>query len=341
MRVIVYSAHRHDIRDLSAANAAQAHALEFVEARLGLETVKLAEGFDAVCAFVNDSLEAAVLDKLAKAGIRLVALRCAGYNQVDLIAADRLGICVLRVPAYSPHAVAEHAVGLVLTLNRHLHRAYNRTRENDFRLDGLEGFDLFGKTVGVIGAGRIGAVFARIMLGFGCRVLVHDALTVPAELLQLGAHQSPLAELLAQSDIVSLHCPLTPQTHHLIDASALSTMKPGVMLINTSRGGLLDTTAVIAALKDGRVGFLGLDVYEQEGDLFFEDLSSTIVADDVFQRLLTFPNVVVTGHQAFFTREALAAIATTTIANLDDFAAGHAAASPNRVDLGLVRRARR
>ncbi|EIT70964.1 MULTISPECIES: 2-hydroxyacid dehydrogenase [Hydrocarboniphaga] len=341
MRVIVYSAHRHDIRDLSAANSAQAHAFEFFEARLGVDTARLAEGFDAVCTFVNDSLDAVVLGKLAKAGIRLVALRCAGYNQVDLDAAQRLGLCVLRVPAYSPHAVAEHAVGLVLTLNRHLHRAYNRTRENDFRLDGLEGFDLFGKTVGVIGVGRIGAVFARIMLGFGCRVLVHDAFTVPADLLQLGARQSPLAELLAQSDIVSLHCPLTPQTHHLIDASALSTMKPGVMLINTSRGGLLDTTAVIAALKEGRVGFLGLDVYEQEGDLFFEDLSSTIVADDVFQRLLTFPNVVVTGHQAFFTREALAAIATTTIANLDDFAAGRATTSPNRVDLGLVRRATR
>ena len=336
MRLIVYSARRHDIRDLSAANAAQAHELEFVEARLGPETAKLAEGFEAVCAFVNDRLDAAVLDKLASAGIRLVVLRCAGYNQVDLNAADRLGMCVLRVPAYSPHAVAEHAVGLVLTLNRHLHRAYNRTRENDFRLDGLEGFDLFGKTVGVIGAGRIGAVFARIMLGFGCHVLVHDAVGAPPALLQLGAIENPLAELLAQSDIVSLHCPLTPQTKHLIDASALASMKPGVMLINTSRGGLLDTTAVIAALKNGHVGSLGLDVYEQEGDLFFEDLSSTIVADDVFQRLLTFPNVVVTGHQAFFTREALAAIAATTMANLDDFAAGRAAMSPNRVDLSLV-----
>ena len=341
MRVIVYSAHRYDIRDLSAANVERAHDFDFVEARLGVETAKLAEGFDAVCAFVNDSLDAVVLDKLATAGIRLVVLRCAGYNQVDLNAADRLGLCVLRVPAYSPHAVAEHAVGLVLTLNRHLHRAYNRTRENDFRLDGLEGFDLYGKTVGVIGAGRIGAVFARIMLGFGCRVLAHDAFEVPAGLLQLGVHESPLAGLLEQSDIVSLHCPLTPQTRHLIDASALSTMKPGVMLINTSRGGLLDTTAVIAALKSGRVGSLGLDVYEQEGDLFFEDLSSTIVADDVFQRLLTFPNVVVTGHQAFFTREALAAIAAATIANLDDFAAGRATTSPNRVDLGLVRPAAR
>lgn len=337
MRVIVYSARRHDIRDLSAANAARAHELKFVEARLDPETAKLAEGFDAVCAFVNDRLDAAVLDRLAGSGVRLVVLRCAGYNQVDLSAADRLGLCVLRVPAYSPHAVAEHAVGLVLTLNRHLHRAYNRTRENDFRLDGLEGFDLFGKTVGVIGAGRIGAVFARIMLGFGCRVLVHDAYGIPPALLQLGASQSPLAELLAQSDIVSLHCPLTPQTQHLIGSSALATMKRGVMLINTSRGGLLDTTAVIAALKSGRVGSLGLDVYEQEGDLFFEDLSSTIVADDVFQRLLTFPNVIITGHQAFFTREALAAIASTTIANIDDFAAGRAATSPNRVDLTLLR----
>lgn len=337
MRVLVYSARSYDRRDLSAANARHGHELEFVEARLAPETVPLAAGFPAICTFVNDTLGADTLVRLKVGGTGLVALRCAGYNQVDLPAAEACGMTLLRVPAYSPHAVAEHAVGLLLTLNRHLHRAYNRTRENDFRLEGLEGFDLHGKTVGVVGAGRIGAVFARIMLGFGCRVCIHDPLPVPAELLALGAVACPLDALLAHSDIISLHCPLTPATYHLIGAAALATMKPGVMLINTSRGGLLDTVAVNEALKFGHIGALGLDVYEQEGDLFFEDLSSRIVTDDVFQRLLTFPNVVITGHQAFFTREALAAIAETTLCNIDDYAAGRAALSSNRVDTSLLR----
>jgi D-lactate dehydrogenase len=337
MRVLIYSAHRYDRRDLLAANVHHGHDLEFVEARLTAETVKLAQGFPAICTFVNDILDEPALTALAAGGTQLIALRCAGYNQVDLSAADRLGFTVLRVPAYSPYAVAEHAVGLLLTVNRQLHRAYNRTRENDFRLDGLEGFDLHGKTVGVIGAGRIGSVFARIMLGFGCRVLVHDPIGVPDELIVAGAVRCALSELLAASDVVSLHCPLTPQTHHLISAAALATMKEGVVLINTSRGGLLDTAAVIDALKTRQIGALGLDVYEQEGDLFFEDLSSTVVTDDVFQRLLTFPNVVITGHQAFFTHEALQAIAQTTLGNIDDFAAGRAADSPNRVDLPTTR----
>lgn len=337
MRVLVYSAHSYDRRDLDAANAQARHALVYTEARLSAETVPLAAGYPAICSFVNDLLDAAVLAALHADGTRLIVLRCAGYNQVDLHAVERLGIEVLRVPAYSPHAVAEHAVALLLALNRHLHRAYNRTRENDFRLDGLEGFDLYGKTVGVIGAGRIGAVFARIMLGFGCRVLVHDPLQVPPGLLGQGAAAVTLDALFERSDVVSLHCPLTPATQHLLDAAALARMKTGAMLINTSRGGLLDTEAVIAALKSGRLGALGLDVYEQEGDLFFEDLSSQIVTDDVFQRLLTFPNVIVTGHQAYFTREALSAIAQTTLANLDDYAAGRAQHSPNRVDLSLLR----
>lgn len=337
MRVIVYSTHPHDRRDLGAQGRDHVHELVFVESRLTLETVALASGAEAVCCFVNDCLDAAVLERLAAGGTRCIALRCAGYNQVDIAAAARLGLLVLRVPAYSPHAVAEHAVGLLLMLNRHLHRAYNRTRENDFRLEGLEGFDLHGKTVGVIGAGRIGAVFARIMLGFGCRVLLSDPAGVPAALGALGAEAATLDAVLAQADILSLHCPLTPQTRHLIDAAAIARLKPGVMLINTSRGGLLDTSAVIAGLKSHRIGALGIDVYEQESDLFFEDLSGCIVEDDVFQRLLTFPNVVVTGHQAFFTREALDAIARTTLENLDAFAAGTAATHPNRVDQQLLR----
>ena len=269
MQVLVYSARSYDRRDLAAANGRQAHEFVFVEARLSAETLPLAAGYPAICTFVNDVLDADTLARLAAGGTRLVVLRCAGYNQVDLVAAGQLGITVLRVPAYSPHAVAEHAVALLLMLNRHLHRAYNRTRENDFRLDGLEGVDLHGKTVGVIGAGRIGAVFARIMLGFGCRVLVHDPLGLPAALQALGAHAASMSVLLADSDVISLHCPLTPATQHLIDSAALARMKVGVMLINTSRGGLLDTAAVHAALKSGHIGALCIDVYEQEGDLFF------------------------------------------------------------------------
>ena len=331
MRVLVFSARSYDRRDLAAANAGQRHQLEFVEARLGPETVKLAAGFPAICSFVNDALDALTLSQLAAGGTRLVVLRCAGYNQVDVAAAKRLGISIARVPGYSPHAVAEHTVALILTLNRHLHRAYNRIRENDFRLEGLEGFDLYGKTVGVIGAGRIGATFAGIMLGFGCKLLVHDPAGVPAELIGRGVLASALDELLAGSDVISLHCPLTPETQHLIGASALSKMKPGVMLINTSRGGLLDTLAVVDALKSGQISALGLDVYEQEDKLFFEDLSSSIVTDDLFQRLLTFPNVVITGHQGFFTREALANIAETTLKNLDDYAGNRLDSSTNRV----------
>ncbi len=337
MRILVYSARRYDRRDLVAANASGSHEFEFVEARLSQETVRLADGFIGICTFVNDTLDSAILERLVAGGTQLVVLRCAGYNQVDLQAAARLGLTILRVPSYSPHAVAEHAVALILALNRHLHRAFNRTRENDFRLEGLEGFVLFGKTVGVIGAGRIGAVFAQIMLGFGCRVLIHDPAGAPDSLVSRGAVSLDLDALLAQSDVLSLHCPLTPATQHMINEAALARIKPGAVLINTSRGGLLDTGAVISALKSGRVGAFGLDVYEQEGDLFFEDMSSSIVTDDVFQRLLTFPNVVVTGHQAFFTYEALTAIAETTLANINDFAAGCVAASRNRVDLSLLR----
>ncbi|WP_028079350.1 2-hydroxyacid dehydrogenase [Solimonas soli] len=333
MRVLFFSAREYDRRSFSAAGGA--HDCVFVEARLSAQTAALAAGYPAICTFVNDVLDAPALQRLAALGVRHVALRCAGFNQVDLRAAERCGIAIARVPAYSPHAVAEHAVGLILTLNRKFHRAYNRVRENNFLLDGLEGFDLYGKTVGVVGAGRIGAVFARIMLGFGCRVLVHDPLAQDGALRSAGAAFAALDEVLAMSDIVSLHCPLTPRSQHLINATSLARMKHGAMLINTSRGGLLDTPAVITALKSGQLGALGLDVYEQEGDLFFEDLSSTIVGDDVFQRLLTFPNVVITGHQAFFTQEALAAIASATLANLDDFEAGRPCA--NRLTAALLR----
>lgn len=242
-------------------------------------------------------------------------MRCAGFNNVDLIAAQELGLTVLRVPAYSPYATAEHAIGLMMMLNRKLHRAYNRVREGNFALDGLLGFDMHGKTVGVIGTGKIGSIACRILHGFGCRVLAHDV--VENKLVrELGGAYVSMNELLSTSDIITLHAPLTPATRHLIDDSAIARMKPGVMLINTSRGALVDTRAVIGGLKSGRIGALGLDVYEEEADLFFEDLSSMVIHDDVFARLQTFPNVVITGHQAFFTAEALRAIADTTLDNL-------------------------
>jgi len=320
MKVIVFSTKSYDRRFLTAANDASgsAHELVFLEARLDADTARLVEVGSVVCAFVNDRLDAVALEVLGRTGVRLVALRCAGFNNVDLAAAQRLGISIARVPAYSPHAVAEHAVALILSLNRNIHRAYARVRDGNFALDGLLGFDLLGRTVGVIGTGRIGLELARIMNGFGCRILGNDVARAP-EFEALGGTYVPLPELLRQSDIVSLHCPLTPDTKHLIDGDAIAQMKPGVMLINTSRGAVVDTRAVIDGLKGGRVGYLGLDVYEEEGDLFFENLSDQVIRDDVFARLLTFPNVLVTGHQGFFTAEALTAIATTTIENITQF----------------------
>lgn len=318
MRVAVYSTKPWDRRFLDAATAAGGHELVYFESRLVPETAGAAAGAGAVCVFVNDDLGATVLRQLAGQGVRLVALRAAGFNNVDLEAARTLGTTVARVPEYSPHAVAEHTAGLVLALNRKIHRAYARVREGNFDLEGLLGFDLAGRTVGVIGTGKIGAVFARIMLGFGCIVCAHDVRPDPA-CVALGVHYVPLPDLLARSHIVSLHCPLTPDTHHLIDAQALQRMRPGVMLINTSRGAVIDTRAVIDGLKSGHVGSLGLDVYEEEAGLFFRDLSGQVIQDDVFARLLTFPNVVITGHQAFFTEQALAAIAQTTIGNITAF----------------------
>ncbi|MDX2084047.1 MAG: 2-hydroxyacid dehydrogenase [Candidatus Melainabacteria bacterium] len=314
MKVAVFSAHSYDETFLQEANAPYGFELTFFKSHLAPETARLADGADAVCVFVNDDLGAETLHLLAQGGVRVVALRCAGFNNVDLATAERLGIRVVRVPAYSPHAVAEHAVALIMTLNRQTHRAYNRVREGNFRLAGLLGFDVYGLTVGVVGTGKIGQCFARIMHGFGCQVLASDP--YPNEALNAYARYVPLETLWQQSDVISLHCPLTPQTHHLVNETAINQMKPGVMLINTSRGGLIDTAAVIEGLKHGQIGYLGLDVYEEEEHLFFEDLSGQVIHDDLFSRLLTFPHVLITGHQAFFTRTALENIAQTTLNNL-------------------------
>ncbi|MGE0160819.1 MAG: 2-hydroxyacid dehydrogenase [Gemmatimonadales bacterium] len=321
MRVSVYSARPYDRRFLSGANSPARHDLVFLEAHLDARTASLAEGSGAVCAFVNDRLDRDALAALARVGIQLIALRSAGFNNIDLDAATEFGITVARVPAYSPHAVAEHAVGLVLSLNRKLHRAYPRVRDGNFSLDGLLGFDLHGRTVGVVGTGHIGTVFARIMSGFGCRVLAADP-SPNEECRASGVEYVALEALLAAADIVSLHCPLTPETRHLIDEPALDHMRSGVMLINTGRGALVDTAAVISALKRGHIGALGMDVYEEEEGLFFEDLSGQVIQDDVFMRLLTFPNVVVTAHLGFFTEDALRAIAEATIGNITAFEAG-------------------
>ncbi|ROL66774.1 hydroxyacid dehydrogenase [Pseudomonas protegens] len=321
MRTILFSSQNYDRQSFLGARLPTGMELHFQAARLSLDTVALAERHEVVCAFINDDLSAPVLEQLAAGGTRLIALRSAGYNHVDLPAAKRLGLDVVRVPAYSPHAVAEHAVALILALNRRLHRAYNRTREGDFTLHGLTGFDLVGKTVGIVGTGQIGATFARIMAGFGCQLLAYDPFPNPA-VEALGARYLSLPELLAQAQIISLHCPLTDDSRYLINQDSLAHMQPGAMLINTGRGGLVDTPALIEALKSGQLGYLGLDVYEEEAQLFFEDRSDLPLQDDVLARLLTFPNVIVTAHQAFLTHEALAAIADTTLHNIASWAAG-------------------
>jgi D-lactate dehydrogenase len=328
MKVAVFSTKAYDRRFLEATNADRRHELVFFEARLTADTAVLATGFPAVCAFVNDQLDEKTLKALAEQETRLIALRSAGFNHVDLTAATELGLTIVRVPAYSPYAVAEHAIGLILTLNRKIHRAYNRVREGNFSLDGLLGFDLHDKTVGIVGTGKIGVIVAQILKGFGCQLLTYDLYPNP-ECEALGAKYVELPELFAGSDIITLHCPLTPETYHLINDQALEQMKPGVMLINTSRGALVDTEAVIGALKSRKIGYLGLDVYEQESDLFFEDLSEEVIQDDVFQRLLTFPNVLITGHQAFFTENALKNIAETTLSNITDIEQGRPC--PNQI----------
>ena len=322
MRVAVFSAKPHDQRHFDPVVAPH-HELTYHEFPLGPDTVELAAGYDAVCVFVNDVLDEVVINRLAELGVQAIALRCVGFNNVDLVAAEKARLLVVRVPEYSPAAVAEHTVALMLTLARHLHKAYNRVRDGNFMLRGLEGFTFHGRTAGVVGTGRIGEAVGRILLGMGMHVVAFDPV-VNEELVRLGVEYAPFDELLQRSDVVTLHCPLNHDTHHLIDGERLALMKPGVMLINSSRGAVIDTAELIVALKSGHLGFLGLDVYEQEGDLFFRDLSDRIIQDDVFQRLLTFPNVVITGHLGFFTREALQQIALVTRDNLDDIEAARA-----------------
>lgn len=320
MKTLFYSVRSYDKASMAEANAGR-HEFEFTEAALDEKTVVLAQGFGAVCGFVNDEFTAPVLAALAKGGTRLILLRSAGFNNVDLAAAEAHGLTVMRVGYYSPYAVAEFAVTLMLALSRKIHHTYNKVREENFLLDGLLGFDLHGKTVGIVGTGKIGQVLAKIMNGFGCRVLAYDVAESEA-CKQAGAVYVSLETLLHESDIISLHVPLTPSTRYLINESSLSLMKKGVMLINTGRGGLIDSAALVEALKSRHVGAVGLDVYEEEGDIFFRDLSGTVLQDDIFARLLSFPNVLISGHQAFFTREALHDIATATLQNIEDFAAG-------------------
>lgn len=318
MIVSVFDTHRFDRAAIEKENRHLGHELHFFAARLEEKTAKLAAGSQAVCAFVNDVLDRPTLTALHGSGVRLIALRCAGYNQVDLAAAKELGLTVARVPDYSPYAVAEHAVALLLALNRKLHRAYNRVRESNFSLEGLVGFDLHGKTVGIVGTGKIGAVFAKIMAGFGCRLIAFDAFPrTDLPVIYVDANQ-----LLAESDVISLHVPLLPETRHFLNAESMAKMKPGALIVNTSRGALIEAHALIEALKSGQVGGAALDVYEEEAGIFFHDLSGQVLQDDVLARLISMPNVLITSHQAFLTHEALANIAQTTLTTISAFERG-------------------
>ncbi|MGC9470648.1 MAG: 2-hydroxyacid dehydrogenase [Bacteroidales bacterium] len=332
MKVAIFSTLPHDREYLDAANRNGRHELVYFEHSLKKETAPIARGFDGVCAFVNDRIDRACIEILHSLHIKVIALRCAGFNQVDLQAAHDYGIPVLRVPAYSPHAIAEHAVALILTLNRKTHKAYNRVREGNFSAVRLTGFDLYGKTAGVIGTGKIGSAFARIMMGFGCRVLAYDR--HPSKTLEeQGIVYTGLDELYAESDIISLHCPLTPETYKMINETSIAKMKEGVMLINTSRGKLVSTSSVIRGLRERKIGYLGIDVYAQEENLFFRDLSEILIEDEAINTLMTFPNVLVTAHQAFMTREALEEIARTTLHNLDDLDAGRQLVNEVKLDV--------
>lgn len=318
MKVAVFSTKSYDKRSLEAANQHHGHELHFFEGRLKPETAPLAAGFTGVSVFVNDDVSRKTLEHLAASGTRLVATRSTGFNHIDLAAAAEHGITVARVPAYSPNAVSEFTVGLILTLGRQIHRAYNRVRELNFSLEGLEGFEIRDKTIGVFGTGEIGAAVIKNLSGFSPRILAFDKYRNPGleglcEYIDVGR------EIARQADIITFHMPLTPEVHHLINAETIPYLKDGVFLVNTSRGALLDTAAVIEGLKSGKIGYLAIDVYEEEGDLFYEDLSNRIVTDDVFARLLTFPNVLVTGHQAYLTNRALGNIADTTLQNLTQF----------------------
>jgi D-lactate dehydrogenase len=322
MKVLFFSAKPYDITLFNQHNKSYGFDLEYLETHLGPHIVNaVPDDTFAVCVFVNDKLTTEVLEVLAAKRVKVIALRCAGFNNVHLEAAKKLGIRVCRVPAYSPEAVAEHAVAMLLTLNRKTHKAYNRVREQNFSLNGLLGFNLHGKTVGVIGTGKIGKAFCRIMLGFGCHVLAHD-LVADEGLMKAGVEYCSFNELLTKADIISLHCPLTTENRFMINQDTLKLMKQGTSLINTSRGLLIDTHAVVNALKTGQLAYLGIDVYEQEERLFFKDLSDSIIEDDIIQRLISFPNVLVTGHQAFFTEEALSQIAETTFMSISQLSRG-------------------
>lgn len=319
MKIAFFSAKSYDREffDLYHEN----NEILYWEVALNEHTVSLAKGSNVICVFVNDILNEKIIHQLAEMGVQLIALRCAGFNNVDLEAARKFNIPVVRVPAYSPHAVAEHAVALILTLNRKTHKAYNRIREGNFSIETFAGFDLFGKTIGVIGTGKIGQAFCEIMIGFGCKVLAFDIIA-NKNLEAKGVHYVPLMDVLHEADIISLHCPLTELSHHLINDETLAMMKRGAMLINTSRGALLDAKAAINALKSGHLAYLGIDVYEQEETLFFNDLSGKVIQDDIIMRLISFPNVLITAHQGFFTKEALTQIATTTFKNIMDYQNG-------------------
>jgi D-lactate dehydrogenase len=328
MKVAVYSTKHYDQKYFEQVNARFGFELVFFDFLLSEDTAKNAAGCDAVCIFVNDECGRAVLEELAALGIKYIALRCAGFNNVDLQAAAELGMEVVRVPAYSPEAVAEHTVGMMLALNRRIHRAYQRTRDANFSLDGLTGFNMHNKTAGVVGTGKIGVATLRILKGFGMKLLACDPYPSDAA-LELGAEYVDLKTLFARSDVITLHCPMTPENHHMLNAQAFSEMKDGVMIINTSRGGLIDSQAAIEALKQQKIGSLGMDVYENERDLFFEDKSNDVIQDDIFRRLSACHNVLFTGHQAFLTAEALTAISETTLGNLQQLDKGEAC--PNRV----------
>lgn len=322
MKIAIFST-KQWVRDaFDAINKKYGYHLNYFEPKLDSQTVKMAEGHDAVCVFVHDKLDQLVIESLAEAGVKIIALRCAGFNNVDLKVAHDKNIDVVRVPAYSPYAVAEHALGMILTLNRRYHRAYNRIREGNFSLDGLLGFDIHGKTVGVIGTGKIGQIFCRIMKGLNTKILAYDKFP-SQDMIDEGVEYCELQHLYEESDIISLHCPLLQDTYHIINDYSIQTMKKGVMIINTSRGPLIDSDAVIQGLKSGKIGSLGLDVYEEEEGLFFEDLSEQVIQDDRFVRLQTFPNVLITAHQAFFTKEAVENIADTTLSNIKDLVDGN------------------
>ena len=321
MKIAFFSAKLYDREFFDADSLSKKHPITYFEMPLNKDTASFTKDFEAICAFVNDKIDAETVEVLATNGIKLIVLRCAGFNNIDLKATQQNGIKVFRVPAYSPEAIAEHAVALILTLNRKTHKAYNRIRDNNFSLEKLTGFNLFDKTVGVVGTGKTGAAFCKIMLGFGCKVIAFD-IVENESLKKLGVSYQSFNELLKTSDVISLHCPLNPQTQHLINEGAFAKMKDGVMLINTSRGAVVDTKEAIKVLKSNKLGYLGIDVYEQEENLFFKDLSESIIQDDVIARLLSFPNVLITAHQGFFTQEALTQIANITLQNVQDFEDG-------------------